>query len=74
MRGDGLLPWFKQRVDAFRRGLASAARQGDRVSIISSNRVDWAVASFATLGPELFVPMYEPQLPKDWEFILKDCE
>jgi len=45
------------------------------VSIISNNRVEWAVASFATVGlGARFVPMYESQLPKDWEFILKDCE
>jgi long-chain acyl-CoA synthetase len=45
------------------------------VAIISNNRVQWAVGSFATVGlGARYVPMYETQLPKDWEFILKDCE
>ncbi len=67
---------IKRRVDGFRRALADEGigREG-RVSIISNNRVEWAVASFATVGlGARFVPMYESQLPKEWEFILRDCE
>jgi long-chain acyl-CoA synthetase len=78
---DGVWTWVsyaqvKRQVDAFRAGLAShGIGAGSRVSIISNNRVQWAVASFASLGlGAVFVPMYEAQLEKDWEFILKDCE
>ncbi|WP_044235478.1 AMP-dependent synthetase/ligase [Chondromyces apiculatus] len=63
-------------VDQFRGGLASIGIQrGDRVAIISNNRVEWAVAAYACygLGASL-VPMYEAQLAKEWEFIINDCE
>ena len=47
--------------------------KGDKVAVISNNRVEWAVAYYATnsLGAS-FVPMYEAQLEKDWEYILED--
>ena len=42
--------------------------KGDAVAIISANRVEWAVAAYATYGlGARFVPMYEHQLEKDWE-------
>src|SRR5277367_1174201 len=67
---------FGRDVDKLRGGLASlGVGKGDRVAIISNNRTEWAVAAYATytLGAA-FVPMYEAQLEKDWEFILDDCE
>jgi len=81
VKQDGVWSWvsyaeIKRQVDAFRAALAEAGiGRGDRVSVISNNRVKWAVAAFATLGlGAVYVPMYESQLPKDWEFILRDCE
>lgn len=78
---DGAWTWvtygeIKRRVDGFRRALADMGiERNGRVSIISNNRVEWAVASFATVGlGARFVPMYESQLPKEWEFILRDCD
>lgn len=67
---------IKRQVDAFRASLAAAGIvRGDRVAVISNNRVRWAVGAFAALGlGAVYVPMYESQLAKDWEFILKDCE
>ncbi|MBI5533690.1 MAG: long-chain fatty acid--CoA ligase [Deltaproteobacteria bacterium] len=67
---------FKERVDAFRGGLRSlGVGKGDRVAAISNNRVEWAIASFATVGlGAVYVPMYEAQLDKDWEFILRDSD
>ncbi len=67
---------FGRATDAFRAGLASLGLQrGDRVAIIANNRVEWAVSAYACYGLGVaFVPMYEAQLPKDWEFILADCE
>ncbi len=67
---------FERDVNKLRGALASlGAGKGDRIAIISNNRVEWAVAAYATytLGGA-FVPMYEAQLEKDWEFILDDCE
>jgi long-chain acyl-CoA synthetase len=65
---------FGRRVDDFRGGLASqGVGVGDVVAIISSNRVEWAVAAYATYGlGAIFVPMYEHQLEADWEYIIKD--
>jgi long-chain acyl-CoA synthetase len=62
-------------VDAFRSGLAGlGVRAGDRVAIVAGNRVEWAVAAYATYGlGATFVSMYEEQSLKEWEHILRDC-
>ncbi len=67
---------FARQVDELRGGLASLAiAPGDRVAIIADNRIEWAAACYATYGLSAsYVPMYESQLPKEWEFILNDCE
>ncbi len=78
---DGAWHWttymqFGKEVDRFRAGLASLGiERGDKVALISNNRVEWAVAAYACLGlGAAFVPMYEAQIAKDWEFIAADCE
>jgi long-chain acyl-CoA synthetase len=49
--------------------------RGDKVSIISNNRLEWAVAMYAVTGVGAqLVPMYEAQLEKDWQFIIKDSD
>ncbi len=67
---------FGSLVDRFRAGLASlGVQRGDNVAIIANNRVEWAVAAYACYGLGAgFVPMYEAQHPKEWEFIVRDCE
>lgn len=47
--------------------------RGDRVAVISKNRVEWAVTTCAahSLGA-VVVPMYEAQLEKEWAHILRD--
>lgn len=67
---------FGKQTDAVRAGLAQlGVAKGDRVCIIANNRPEWAVAAYATMGiGGAFVPMYEAQHAKDWEFIVKDCE
>lgn len=67
---------FGKQVDAFRGGLASLGiKRGDCVAIVSNNRVEWAVAAYACYGlGAALVPMYEAQLPKEWAFIINDCE
>jgi long-chain acyl-CoA synthetase len=66
---------FGELVDAFRAGLASlGVGRGDVVAIVANNRVEWAVACYATYGlGAAFVPMYQEQLDKEWQFILTDC-
>jgi len=63
-------------VDRMRGGLSSiGVERGDRVAMVSNNRVEWAVTAFAcyTLGA-VFVPMYEAQSPSEWEFVARECE
>jgi long-chain acyl-CoA synthetase len=65
---------FGRRVDAVRAGLAQL-QIGPRstVGIISNNRLEWAIAHFATLGRSAcWVPMYEAELPATWEHIIRD--
>ncbi|MCI0547941.1 MAG: long-chain fatty acid--CoA ligase [Candidatus Rokubacteria bacterium] len=63
-----------RQVDALRGGLAALGiRRGDRVAIVSNNRVEWAVAAYACYGlGAALVPMYEAQLSKEWAFICGD--
>jgi long-chain acyl-CoA synthetase len=67
---------FGKMVDEARGGLAALGLQkGQRVAVVSDNCTEWAVMSFATYGlGALYVPMYEAQLPSEWEFIISDCE
>jgi long-chain acyl-CoA synthetase len=66
---------FGELVHAFRGGLAHlGVGRGDVVAIVANNRVEWAVACYATYGlGGSFVPMYQDQLEKEWQFILGDC-
>ncbi len=61
-------------VDRCRGGLAAlGVGPGDRVAIISENRLEWAVAAFATYGlGAIYVPMYASQLRSEWKHILDD--
>ncbi len=65
---------FGEQVDFARAGLAGLGlEQGDRVAVISDNRIEWAVGAYATYGlGAAWVPMYEAQLSKEWEFIIGD--
>jgi long-chain acyl-CoA synthetase len=64
-----------EQVDALRGGLARlGVGRGDIVAIVANNRVEWAVACYATYGlGAAFVPMYQEQLETEWQFILGDC-
>ncbi|MES1188574.1 MAG: long-chain fatty acid--CoA ligase [Myxococcales bacterium] len=63
-----------EHVQAFRAALAArGVGPGDRVALISDNRLEWAVVVHATLGlGAAYVPMYESQTRDDWSFILRD--
>jgi long-chain acyl-CoA synthetase len=66
---------FGKLVDDFRGALASLdVGPSDKVAIVANNRVEWAVACYATFGLRAaYVPMYEAQKPDEWQFILDDC-
>lgn len=66
---------FGEAVDKARGGLAGlGVGEGDRVAVISDNRVAWAVGAYATYGlGAMWVPMYEAQQAKEWGYILNDC-
>jgi long-chain acyl-CoA synthetase len=63
-----------QQVEHARGGLAElGVGRGDRVAVISNNRLEWAVCAYATYTrAAVYVPMYEAQLDRDWQFILND--
>ena len=79
-RREGTWRWTSYRefaalVDRARAGLARlGVGEGDRVAVISDNRLEWAVAAYATYGLEAtLVPMYQAQRAEERAFILRDC-
>src|SRR5262249_47636444 len=66
---------FARLVDELRGGLAAlGVGPGARVGIIAANRPAWAVIAYAAYARgAAVVPMYEPQLDRDWEFIARDA-
>ncbi|KQC06186.1 MAG: hypothetical protein APR62_08285 [Smithella sp. SDB] len=64
------------RINNLRAGLAHLEiGNGDAVGIIANNRVEWAVAAFATWGRMArFVPMYEAELIQIWKYIITDSQ
>ena len=67
---------FGELVDRFRGGLAQlGVTPGDAVAVISNNRLEWAVGSHACYGlGASYVPMYEAQHDKEWQYILGDSD
>lgn len=65
---------FAELVAAMRGGLKGLGVDiGDRVAVISDNRVEWAVGSFGTLSlGAVYVPMYQAQKDNEYKFILRD--
>ncbi len=65
-----------QRVRALRAGLLSlGVGRGDRVAILSENRLEWALTDLAVLSlGAVDVPIYPTLLPDTIEFILRDCQ
>jgi len=79
VKSDGSWDWlsyseFGEQVAQARAGLAGiGVAAGDRVAAIADNRVEWAVGAYGTytLGAA-WVPMYEAQQSKEWQYILAD--
>jgi len=63
------------RVRALRMGLRSLGlQQGDKVAILSENRLEWALGDLAChCGGMVTVPIYATLMDDTIEFILKDC-
>lgn len=63
-----------KRVGKLRGGLAQiGVGKGDGVGIIANNRVEWAVAAYATYGRVArFIPMYEAELTRIMKYIITD--
>ena len=76
---DGEWKWttykeFGEAIEKARGGLASlGVSKGDRIAIISDNRLEWAIGAYAaySLGAA-WVPMYEAETQEDWVHILND--
>lgn len=69
---------FDVEVQKFRTVLDSpphSMKKGEKLAVISNNRVEWAVAAYgsSSLGVAL-VPMYEAQLETDWKYIIEDSD
>jgi long-chain acyl-CoA synthetase len=67
---------FGKQVQKLRNVLAHHnIEKGDKVALISNNRVEWATAMYAITGVGAqLVPMYEAQLEKDWKYIINDSD
>jgi long-chain acyl-CoA synthetase len=49
--------------------------KGERVGVIVGNSVEWFICEQATHGlGGIFVPMYEKELQKVWQYIIQDAE
>lgn len=66
----------KQQVDQFRAALyGMGVRKGDKVAIISRNRLEWLLTAYGGYGlGAVVVPMYEQQKESDWAYIIKDSQ
>ena len=65
----------RRRVMALRRGLQSLGVQpGDRVAILSENRIEWALADLASqCAGAVTVPIYPTLLADTIAYIMQDC-
>lgn len=53
--------------------MESGIEKGDRVAILSSSRVEWAISDLAILScGAVTVPIYQSNVPQEVEFILSD--
>ncbi len=67
---------FAEKVKDFALGLASlGVKKGDRISLLSENRPEWAISDLAILSlGAINVPIYPSLIPKQIEYILNDSE
>ncbi|MEM9691157.1 MAG: AMP-dependent synthetase/ligase [Myxococcota bacterium] len=65
---------FAREIDEVRSGLAVVGiGPGDRVALLSNNRLEWAVVAYAAFGlGAVVVPIYPAQGIDDWRHIVSD--
>jgi len=65
-----------QKVKYIAGGLAElGVKKGDKVALLSENRLDWALCDYAILALNAInVPIYPSLLPKQVEYLLKDSQ
>lgn len=64
-----------QRVESLAKALRERCQAGDRIAIVSGNRVDWIVSNFAILFARcVSVPIFPTQTLEHISYILKDCD
>ena len=63
-----------ERINNVRSGIHQLGiRKGDAVGVIIGNSVEWYVLENASHGlGAIFVPMYEKELEKTWQYIIRD--
>jgi long-chain acyl-CoA synthetase len=67
---------FSTAVRELAHGLLSlGVNPGERIALLSENRMEWAMADLATLSVgAVVVPIYPTLVPHQIEFLLADCE
>lgn len=67
---------FERAVTELSQGLVSlGVGPGDRVALLSENRLEWAMTDLATLAAgAVLVPLYPTLMPHQIQFILEDCQ
>jgi long-chain acyl-CoA synthetase len=78
-RGGAWVPLSSQtvlsRVESIARAVRERCAPGDRVAIVSGNRVDWILADFGILFARcVSVPIFPTQTPEHIAYILTDCD
>ena len=64
-----------ERAESIARALRERFAAGDRIAILSANRVDWIVSNFGILFARcVSVPIFPTQTPEHIAHILADCE
>ena len=77
--GDAWVPLSSERaltrIESIARALRERCAAGDRVAIISSNRVDWIISNLGILFARcVSVPIFPTQTLEHVAYILKDCD
>ena len=67
---------IRDRVEAFALGLLELGiRKGDRIGIVSENRIEWIIASFAiSIIGAVDVPVFPILTAKQEEFVYSNCQ
>ncbi len=67
---------LRDRVESLAVGMPDLGlKRGDRVGIVSENRIEWPIVDFACVGLGLIdVPVFPSLTPKQLEYIYNDCQ